>query len=249
MKRWSVKIFYVMLTSMIWVQVSCYSHGDAANRLAANTPENQRPAAPSRGSDDTELLQQVLSLVSGDESRSSIAWQNLQSRDRQKLINDLNRISSALTATDRNRVFIAFTLCRISEDYKTNRAVVLSALAKDSPYIDLFGDWTVTLVDSLRTAGDQELLFNLFEASAWSDGAMSDNLARIYSQSLASNPVMFVEMLSTRPEELRSKVLALIQYHPLDKDQKTKVRPYLKTVSPHSNDYELATRISDILAK
>src|SRR5215208_2215422 len=169
----------------------------------SNSLNSQKPQANSIDrSQDKELLKNVEEFAGGGyQSRS--AWQYLMSHDRQKLINDLSRISDGLPAEGRNRVLIAFTFCKMRHDYDHNRQVILSALSKTSPYKDLHGDWVVTMIGSLVIDGDKDLLEPLFKASEWSDGAMATDLASAYSQALLMDPDSFLNLLSLQSRSTR----------------------------------------------
>ncbi len=202
------------------------------------------PAArASVSSDDEELLRDVERFASSDEPMSR--WQSLQRRSRSELIEDLTRISKA-AADDRTRVLIAFTLCTLRHEYAANREIVLSALSRNSSFKNL-GDWAVSLVRRLMIQGDNELLIQLFDASEWSDGAMSTELAHAYSQGLAAKPEHFLRALSSRPEQTRTRVLALLKDNTLSEEERSKLRSYLRDVSRQSKWRPVAKQTLDAL--
>lgn len=176
----------------------------------ATTPAAQSTTANAETapSGDEQLLKEVQHFASSDEPT---AWQALQERDRSKLDEDLTRIANGSPPDDRNRVLIAFTLCSLSHEYASNRKVVLSALSQTPPFKDFFGDWSVSLLRRLMIQGDKELLGPLIDASEWSDGAMTTELAHAYSQALALERETFQRVLSSRPEQTRKRVTTLLK--------------------------------------
>ena len=198
-------------------------------------------------SQDKELLKNVAQFA-GEGYESSAAWQDLMTHDRQKLINDLTRISSSLPAEDRNRVLIAFTLCKMRHDYSHNRQVVLSALSKHSPYKELYGDWVVTMIGRLVIDGDKDLLEPLFKASEWSDGAMATDLASKYSEALATDPNTFLNLLSLQSPSARDHVMYLLRDNSLTPEQNEKIKRYLKAVAPSSKLAPIAAQMLKALS-
>ena len=196
--------------------------------------------AHSRSSDDKQLITEVEQFTSSDERVSDSAWRRLQGRTRSELIEDLTRISDASAPDDQNRVLIAFTLCSLGHDYSSNRQIVVSALSKKPPFKHLAGDWAVSLIRRLIVRGDHDLLVLLFDASDWSDGAMTTELTHAYSQTLVADPATFLRMLSSRPEQTRSQVILLFKDNSLTEDEKKKVKAYLQNVSRQSSFGHLA---------
>lgn len=196
---------------------------------------------------DQELLSEVQKFASSDERESASAWQSLQSRNRSKLIEDLTRLSNASAPDDRNRILIAFTFCSLSHEYASNRKLVLSALSRNPPFKQFFGDWAVSLVGRLMVQGDRDLLVPLFEVSEWSDGAMSSELAGAYSRALATDPESFLRMLSSQPKETADRVTELLKSNNLTAEESTKVRAYLKNVPRQSKLALIAKHLLEAL--
>lgn len=211
-------------------QSNCSPRTNGQYAPTASTEPSVRP----QSSDDKQLLEQIQQFASSDERVSTPAWQTLQSRGRQKLIEDLTRISNVSPPEDRNRALIAFTFCELGHEYASNRKIVLSALSRNPPFKNLFADWTVSLVGRLMIRGDYDLLVLLFEASDWSDGASSMELAHAYSQALVNNPETFLRLLSSQSETTKSKVMTLLKHNSFAANEDTKVKLYLKKVPRHS---------------
>lgn len=205
------------------------------------------PSDQSQSRNDAELLREVEQFASDDDPSSLSAWQSLQSRDRSKLIEDLTRIMRASAPNDRNRVLIAFTFCKLDHEYASNQRIVASALSREAQFNNLFGDWAVSLVRRLMIQGDKDLLVNLFDASEWSDGAMSTELAYAYSQALAVDPETFLRMLSSQPQATRTRVINLLKYNSLTPDENTKVKIYLNSVSRQHELRRIADQIMRVL--
>jgi hypothetical protein len=231
-----IALIGVLLTAVL--QGGCSARmDDQSDRMVTTSHEEPSP------SDDQRLMTDVEQFASSDEGKWVAAWQNLQTRSRPKLIEDLTRISNASASDDRKRVLIAFTFCNLGHDYAANREIVLSALSKHSPFTDLLGDWAASLVRRLAVKGDHDLLVPLFDASEWSDGAMSQELAGAYSQTLALDPATFLRMLSSRPEQTRSRVMLLLTDNYLTEDENRKVMSYLKHVSGNASLGPLAKQV------
>lgn len=205
----------------------------------------------SKGHDQSrvELLRKVQLFASNDDEEAARAWQDLQNQDRQKLVNELSSIAKAVAADDRNRVFIAFTLCRLNYDYLANRNIVLSALSEHRPYKDLGGDWAADLVGRLMMQGDPDLLKALFSASSWGDGAMGTELASAYSQALVADPEHFLQLLASQPKAIRRDVTVLLEHHTLTAEERQKVDVHLSTFSRQSKLHEMAMQIIHALSK
>jgi len=224
-----MKLSLILLIAVF--QATALQNG-CAGRSNTLTYQKPQPGSIDR-SQDRELLKNVEQFA-GEGYESSAAWQDLMTHDRQKLINDLNRISNTLPPEDRNRVLIAFTFCKMRHDYDHNRQVILSALSRPSPYKNLYGDWVVTMIGSLVIDGDKDLLQPLFKASEWSDGAMTTDLASKYSEALVTDPDNFLNLLSRQPQSTRDGVMYLLRDNSLTPDQNEKIKSYLKTVAPSS---------------
>lgn len=205
-------------------------------QVSALTPGGQEQSG-------VELLGQVQRFAADDEEGSARAWQDLLKRNRQNLINDLNGIVVTLDPDDRNRVLIAFTLCRLNHEYHANRKIVVSALSKNQPYKDFGGDWAVDLVAKLMMQGDKELLEPLFSAAAWTDGAMSYELAAAYSQALVADPDAFLHKLIVQPKSIRAEVISLLEDHTLTPEENRKVKLHFSSIPRHSELYSLITAI------
>jgi hypothetical protein len=205
----------------------------------------------SKGHDQSrvELLRKVQLFASNDDEEAARAWQDLQNQDRQKLVNELNSVAKSVAANDRNRVFIAFTLCRLNQDYDANRNIVLSALAEHRPYKDLGGDWAADLVARLMVQGDLDLLKALFSASSWGDGAMGTELASAYSQALVADPEHFLQLLVLQPKAIRRGVTMLLEHHTLTAEERQKVNIRLSMFSRQSKFREMAMQIMHALSK
>jgi hypothetical protein len=109
-------------------------------------------------------------------------------------------------------------------DYDHNRQVILSALSKRSPYKDLYGDWTVSMIGSLVIDGDKDLLEPLFKASEWSDGAMATDLASRYSEALLTDPETFLNLLLLQSPSTREGVIDLLRDNSLTPEQNEKIK-------------------------
>lgn len=242
MKSTFLHVTFIGLLLTLTIYVGCSPQGRDQNSQLATIHQTE-----SLSFNDKQLLERVEQFASSDEPSSASAWQALQSQDRSKLINDLTRISDASAPDDRSRALIAFTLCNLGHEYASNRTIVVSAMSEKPPFANLFGDWTVSLVRRLTVQGDYDLLIPLFEASEWSDGAMSTELAHAYSQGVVADPENFLRLLSSRPEVTRNRVLKLLRFNSLAADENTKVTSYLKNVSPQSKLRPIAEEILRVL--
>ena len=233
----------LLLIAALLVHTGCQSQIDKVSS------QNSSPdATAAQASADRELVKDVERFASSDNSEASAAWNNLMRHDRQTLIKELSRISSALPADDRDRVFIAYTFCKMDHEFDTNRKVIRSALSKNPPYRDLYGDWVASLMGNLVIDGHKDLLAPLFQAAEWSDGAMSTELAGVYSQALLMDPESFVTTLSTESAKTRNTVIRLLHDHSLTAEQNEKVKAYLKTVVSSSKQGRVAAEILKTLS-
>lgn len=234
--------FTFLLISASLLQIGCQAQIDPVN-----SQRKQADSAP-QASKDSELMKEVERFASNN-SASSSAWQNLMRHDRQMLIDDLSRISSTLPADDRQRIFIAYAFCKMDHDYESNKQVMLTALSRNAPYRDLMGDWVVILIGNLAVDGDMDLLGPLFQAAEWSDGAMATDLSSVYTETLATSPERFLELLSIQPKTTRDAVIRLLHHHSLTPEQSKRVKDFLKTVRSPSKLTTVTAQILKILSK
>lgn len=191
---------------------------------------------------DQDLMKQVEAFASSDD-RAAKAWEVLERYDRPTLIRELTRLYDAAAPDDHHRVLIAFTFCKLKHEYVLNKKIVLSSLAKKSPYKRFYGDWAASLVHSLLLDGDKEVLDDLFAAVAWTDGAMSTELAGAYSDALKNDPQDFLTRLASKSEDNRREVYLLLQDNSLTKEENERVNVFLRSVPPTSNLYRTAQEI------
>jgi hypothetical protein len=229
-------VFLAAVLHAVLLAVSCQNSSNQVSSQATRTISSEQATS------DRELLKNVV-IFAGLGDDASSAWQNLISHDREKLAKDLSRISDGLPSTDHHRVLIAFTFCKMRHDYDSNRKVVLSALAKKSPYKDLGGDWAVTLIDSLLIDGDKDLLVPLLQAAEWSDGAMGTTLSQVYYDALSMDTDGFLASLVKQSKNTRKNVMYLISNNSQTPEQNERIIGYLKTISPPSKVAPIAAQI------
>ena len=212
--------------------VASFQLGCNRSTVSSHLPEaNGKKQNPS----DQDLMKHVEAFASSDETAGAKTLEVLERYDRQSLIRELTRLYGAAADDDRNRVLIAFTFCKLKHEYELNKKVVLSSLAKRSPYKNFDGDWAVSLVHRLLLGGDKEVLDDLFAAVAWTDGAMSTELAGAYSDGLKNDPQDFLTRLASKREDTRRQVYLLLHDNSLTKDENERVKLFLRSVPPTSN--------------
>jgi hypothetical protein len=189
---------------------------------------------------DQDLMKQVEAFASSDQTAAAKAWEVLERFDRQSLIRELTRLYGAAADDDHHRVLIAFTFCKLKHEYVLNKKVVLSSLAKESPYKRFYGDWAVSLVHRLLLGGDKEVLDDLFAAAARADGAMATELGGAYSDGLKNDPQDFLTRLASKSEDTRRRVYLLLQDNTLTKEENERVKLFLRSVPPSSNLHRTA---------
>jgi hypothetical protein len=225
----------ILLMSLL--QIGCTTHADSRNIHLSNV------VLPGKGQLHVELLAEVQRFAADNDEESASAWQDLLKRSRQSLIDDLNSIVLGMDADDRNRVLIAFTLCRLNYEYLVNRQIVLSALSKNQPYRDFGGDWAVNLVGRLMLQGDKDVLEPLFSAATWTDGAMSYELAAAYSEGLIIDADNFLNLLASQPRSIRADVIRVLEHHTLTVEEKQKVKIHLAGIPRQSQLHSLSAAI------
>jgi uncharacterized protein YceH (UPF0502 family) len=138
-------------------------------------------------------------------------------------------------------------------DYNAHRLVIVNALTKEPHYENPFNDWELGLVGRLISRGDKTLLSVVFNAAAWSDGAMTEDISDIIEQELISDPGSFVDQLGRLPRDSRKNVYGLIDGQTLQAAGIAKVKNYLGSrQSKHNNDEivrELLHRLSEVELK
>ena len=214
----------VAVAGLLLVVVS-FELGCNRSTVSTHLPEaNMKKQNPA----DRDLMKHVEAFASSDETAAAKEWEVLERFDRQTLIRELTRLSGAAADDDHHRVLIAFTFCKLKHEYALNKKVVLSSLAKKSPYKRFYGDWAVSLVHRLLLGGDKEVLDDLFAAVAWADGAMATELAGAYSDGLKNDPQDFLTRLADKSEDTRRKVYLLLQDNSLKKEEKERVKLFLR---------------------
>jgi hypothetical protein len=235
MKSRLVGISIYSLVLMVTLQWSCDSQVKPSSTHSSDVNVLNGPNAS-----DKDLLRQVEIFASGDATASSKAWETLQSYGRQNVIDNLTRLYEATPTDDYHRVLIAYTFCMLNHDYAGNREIVRSALAENRPFKQFFGDWAVYLVRSLMLRGDKDLIGDLLAAVAWSDGAMTEELATAYSQAIAAEPQTFLQELSSQSEKSRRTVYRLLQDNSLTVDEIERVKVFLESIPASSKLHETA---------
>lgn len=221
-----------MAVAGLLLVVASFQLGCNRSTVSSHLPEaNVKKQNPS----DQDLMKHVEGFASSDETAAAKAWEVLERYDRQSLIRELTRLFGAAADDDHHRVLIAFTFCKLKHEYVLNKKVVLSSLAKKSPYNRFYGDWAVSLIHRLLLSGDKEVLDDLFDAVAWADGAMATELAGVYSDGLKNDPQDFLTRLASKREDIRRQVYLLLQDNSLTKEENERVKLFLRSVPPTSN--------------
>jgi len=221
-----------LLLVVALLQLGCNRFTVSSHLSEANV-KKQNPS-------DQDLMKHVEAFASSDETAAAKAWEVLERYDRQSLIRELTRLYGAAADDDHHRVLIAFTFCKLKHEYVLNQKVVLSSLAKKSPYKRFYGDWAVSLVHRLLLGGDKEVLDDLFAAVAWADGAMATELAGASSDGLNNDPHDFLTRLAGKSEDTRRRVYLLLQDNSLTKEENERVKLFLRSVPPTSNLHRTA---------
>jgi len=227
----------ILAVAGLLLVVASFQLGCNPSPVSSHLPEaNVKKQNPS----DQDLMKHVEAFASSNEAAAAKEWEVLETYDRQRLISELTRLYGAAADDDHHRVLIAFTFCKLKHDYILNKEVVLSSLAKKSPYKRFYGDWAVSLVHRLLLGGDEEVLDDLLAAVAWADGAMATELAGAYSDGLKTVPQDFLTRLADKGEDTRRQVSLLLQDNSLTKEENERVKLFLRSVPPTSNSYRTA---------
>ena len=217
--------------------VASFQLGCNRSAISSHLPEAN---VKNQNSSDQDLMNYVEAFASSDETAAAKAWEVLERYDHQNLIRELTRLYGAAAADDHQRVLIAFTFCKLKHEYVLNKKIVLSSLAKESPYKRFYGDWAASLVHRLLLGGDKEVLDDLFAAVAWADGAMATELAGAYSDGLMNDPQDFLTRLASKSEDTRRRVYLLLQDNSLTKEENERVKLFLRSLPPTSNLHRTA---------
>lgn len=226
-----------MAVAGVLLVVASFELGCNRSRVSSHSLEAQQSLS------DQDLMKQVEAFASGDETAAAKAWEVLERYDRPNLIRALTRLYDAAAPDDHHRVLIAFTFCKLKHEYALNKKVVLSSLAKKSPYKGFYGDWAASLVHSLLLGGDKEVLDDLFAAVAWTDGAMSTELGGAYSDALKNDPQDFLTRLAGKSEDTRRHVYLLLEDNSLTNEESERVKLFLRSVPQTSDLYRIAQAI------
>ena len=226
MRTERIAVIFGALLLVAMLQLNCHSE----TRLSSQPSDAVR-----QGPLDKDLMKQVETFASSDATASTKAWEVLETYDRQNLISELTRLYRSAADDDYHKVLIAFTFCKLNHEYAANRSIVLSSLAKKSPYKRFDGDWAAGLVHRLLLGGDKEVLSDLFTAAEWSDGAMSEELSGAYSDAIKNDPEGFLKTLAVQSESNRHKVYTLLKNNSLTKDESERVQAFLKSIPPNSD--------------
>lgn len=184
---------------------------------------------------DERLLADVEDFSSSNTRPSEEAWSRINGQPQAEMRARLSRLSASLPERDGRRVFIAFALCHLGEDYSANKEIVVSSLTKKPVYERVYGDWAADLVIRLARRGDKSLLPHLFASANWSDGAMASDLSGFFTEELKSEPDVFLSHLEGTPPAVRQKVYELFDGWELSDQDRQAIKAYLKSVAKTSD--------------
>lgn len=239
MKPYSVTCAVISILVAV-LTLSCVAQSEQQRNTNVVSTSNREPAALPVS--DATLRSQVETFAEGEGNDAS--WQKLNARPREELINDLIHLRQSVAENDPMQVKIAFVLCYLDYDYAANKAIIISALSKSSPYEGLYGDDVVVLIGRLIRRGDASLLPVVFAATPWSDGALSEGLAVIIAEEAHNHPAVFLSQLKDEPVAVRNEVYVFIAYAMSDNNKRS-LRQNLLATSPSS---ELKTVTNELLA-
>ena len=226
-----------MSVAGVLLVVASFQFGCDRSKVSSHLPEAN---VKKQNLSDQDLMKHVEAFASSDETAAAKAWEVLEKHERQSLIRELTRLYGAAADDDHHRVLIAFTFCKLKHEYLLNKKVVLSSLAKKSPYKRLYGDWAVSLIHRLLLGGDTEVLDDLFAAVTWADGAMATELAGAYSDGLKTDLQDFLTRLASKSADTRRQVYLVLQDNSLTKEENERVKLFLRSVPPTSNLHRTA---------
>lgn len=236
-QRERLRSMTIVAVAGLLLLVASFQWGCNGSTVSSHVPEAN---VKKQNLSDQDLMKQVEAFASSDETAAAKAWEVLERYDRQSLISELTRLYGVAAGDDHHRVLIAFTFCKLNHEYALNKKVVLSSLAKESPYKRFYGDWAVSLVHRLLLGGDKEVLDDLFAAAAWADGAMATELGGAYSDGLKNDPQDFLTRLASKSDDTRRQVYLLLQDNSLTKEENERVKLFLSSVPPTSNLHRTA---------
>ena len=182
---------------------------------------------------DHELIKLIDDSVGGDFRALTAASERLASYPKQDLIERILRIRQGFSELDRRQISLAFVLCELDWEYESNKHLIVSDFAKEPHQQNLNADWEAWLINRLIRRGDKGLLPVLFNATKWSDGALSTDLSGMMVEHVKDEASTFVAALATVDEKTRQRVYSFINVRDLNYNDLAKIK---KTLSSYSSD-------------
>ncbi len=202
--------------------------GSESNRALVSGQENM--ASPTTKTIDPELTRLIKTFSEDVGENGQAAWRELQSRPRKDLIHSLSDMRANLPKDSAMQYSIAFVLCNLDHEYRTNVQVIVSALTNVPHNQNYYADLAAGMLGRLIHRGDKSLLRVLFGAAPWSDAALSEELSGTFSEELRDDPKSFLFELKDEPKESRSRVYTLIDSGSLTAQHLKKLRGQLASL-------------------
>jgi hypothetical protein len=246
-----MKIPIICLVLVAGSSSTCQNPNRPVTTSASTTSGTPEAKSQKKPSDiDRELINLATDYSSTDANKQTQAWKALMSSSLPELTSNLNRLRDKSTKGGVERVAIAFTLCSLDIEYVDNKQVILDAFLTKPHNKNLHSDWQAGLIGRLINRGDRLLLPIVFNAAAWSDGALSEELAGIYLNSWRKDPEAFLTALQSVPANARRDVyLLLLTDQVLTSEDRAKMKSYLTTATQHPSMGSIAKEMLAVLSK
>jgi len=186
-------------------------------------------------SDLGELKRQIKVFASYGGQQGDAARKGLEAYPSEKLIADIEVLRAQAGDDEHFKMESAFALCFFGHDCENNKRKIAEALR--ASHMDHRFDSVLAerMITRLIRRGDSGLLSELFNAVAWSDGALSEGLVDTFVEVLVNNPNGFLLALSGASPETRRSVYGLTDGSSLPPDDLIKVRKSLSSAGVPSS--------------
>jgi hypothetical protein len=196
------------ITALVLLVLSLLSCHSPASKEGIK--QNSPAATPPQMLTDANLVSLVNRIVTGEGDEEAVIAE-LELYPRTEVIDRLRNLQDG-NANERDHVAIAYLLCNLGDDVTNNKQVIVNAFNKQPHQQNNDADWQAELIWRLLKKGHNDLLPVLFQASEWSDGALSEGLADYFTEQRRADPKNFATELSRQPKTTRQAVYRLLRY-------------------------------------
>lgn len=206
-------------------------------------PEDVVPITAQSRDDLAELKHQIEAFAQDEGQNGEAARKVLESYPLERLVSGIQALRAGTGGEKTFELETSFALCFFGHDYENNKSRISAALraSRDDKTVDSV--LAERMISRLIKRGDSGLLFELFNAATWSDGALSEGLADTFGDRLVNDLNGFLMILSRVSSDTRRAVYRVIEVSSLSKDEIVEANKYLTSGKVPSSLRSLAKEL------